>query len=303
MPAATSSSATSTAVDLSRLPPPDVVEALDYETIFAAMLAKFQAAYADFDALVESDPVFKVLEVAAYEVLTLRQRVNEAARACMIAYSLGGDLDNLAAIFGVTRLEVTPADAETGAPAVMESDAALRRRVLLAPDSYSVAGPTAAYIYQALSASGEVRDATAISPSPGEVLVTVLSTEGDGTPSAALLAAVEDAVAGDAVRPLTDQVTVQAAAIVPVAITAQLTLFPGPDSALVLQTALANLDELIADNRRLGRDVTRSALFAALHVAGVNNVTLTAPAEDIALDDTQAWNVTAIDVTIAGAGA
>ena len=109
MPASTSI-ASSTAVELSRLPAPEIVESLDFETILAARLAGFQAAYPEHDALVESDPVFKLLEVAAYQELNLRQRINEAAAACMVAYALGADLDNLAAIFGVARLEVTPAD-------------------------------------------------------------------------------------------------------------------------------------------------------------------------------------------------
>ncbi|MCP2016837.1 baseplate assembly protein [Qipengyuania citrea] len=297
---ASSSIATSTAVELSRLPPPDVVEALEFETIFAARLAEFQANYPDHDALVESDPVFKLLEVGAYQELVLRQRINEAARACMVAYSLGSDLDNLAAVFGVTRLVVTPADEQTATPAVMEADEALRRRVLLAADAYSVAGPTAAYIFHALTASGEVFDASAISPAPGEVLVTVLSTQGTGTASPELLATVEAAVAGDTVRPLTDQVTVQGADIVDFAIDAQLTLYPGPDRALVEAAARASLAKELADRRRLGRDVTRSALYRALHVGGVHNVVINSPAADIVLDDTQAWNVTDTQLLVGG---
>ena len=299
MPASTSI-ASSTAVELSRLPAPEIVESLDFETILAARLAGFQAAYPEHDALVESDPVFKLLEVAAYQELNLRQRINEAAAACMVAYALGADLDNLAAIFGVARLEVTPADEQAGTPAVLEDDEALRRRVLLAPDSYSVAGPSGAYLFHALTASGEVFDASAISPAPGEVLVTILSTQGDGTASAALIAAVEAVVGADTVRPLTDQVTVQSAAIVDFAIDAQLTIYPGPDAALIEAAALASLQKELAERRRLGRDVTRSALFRALHVGGVHNVILNAPAADIVLDDTQAWNLTATQLTVVG---
>ena len=52
--------ATITTVDFSQLPPPVVVEQLDFETILAAMLADLQTRMAatgtPFTALVESDP-------------------------------------------------------------------------------------------------------------------------------------------------------------------------------------------------------------------------------------------------------
>ena len=58
-------SASSTAIDLSRLPPPDVVEALDFEAILARLRADFLARYPDFTAFVESDPEIKLLETRA----------------------------------------------------------------------------------------------------------------------------------------------------------------------------------------------------------------------------------------------
>lgn len=63
-----------TAVDLSQLPAPSVVETLDFETILQAMLDDLLARDPDFSALVESDPAYKILEVAAYRELLLRQR-------------------------------------------------------------------------------------------------------------------------------------------------------------------------------------------------------------------------------------
>ncbi|MEH6565288.1 MAG: baseplate assembly protein, partial [Halopseudomonas sp.] len=97
-----------TAVDLSQLPPPQVVEPLDFETIFARKLAQLIELDPQFDALVESDPAYKILQVSAYDELLLRQRVNEAARAVMLAYAQDADLDQLAANFNVQRLLITP---------------------------------------------------------------------------------------------------------------------------------------------------------------------------------------------------
>ena len=293
-------SASSTAIDLSRLPPPDVVEALDFEAIFNRLRADFLARYPEFTAFVESDPAIKLLEVVAYSELVMRQRINDAARSVLIAYALGGDLDNLAAIFGVIRREITPADPIAGAPAVMESDEDLRRRVLLSPDSYSVAGPASAYVFHAPSADGEVLDASAVSPRPGEVTVSILSRIGDGTAAPGLLATVRDLLAGDEVRPLTDRVTVQSAELITFDVVAQLTLYPGPDAQLILDTANAALTQLLATNRRLGRNIARSAIIAALHVGGVQNVNLIEPVADVFVEQTEVGAAGTIEVTIAG---
>ncbi|VEA33816.1 baseplate assembly protein [Salmonella enterica subsp. enterica] len=56
----------------------------------------------------------------------------------------------------------------------------------------SVAGPTAAYEFHARSADGRVADASATSPAPAEVVLTVLSREGDGTAEKDLLDVVEE---------------------------------------------------------------------------------------------------------------
>jgi len=293
-------SASSTAIDLSRLPPPDVVEPLDFETILARRRADFLARCPEFTAFVESDPAIKLLETGAYAELVLRQRINDAARSMLVAYALGSDLDQLAAVFGVIRREITPADPVTNTPAVMESDDDLRRRVLLAPDSYSVAGPASAYVFHALSADGDVLDASAVSPRPGEVTVSVLSRIDDGTAAPELLAIVRDLLAGDEVRPLTDRVAVQSAELVPFDVLAQLTLYPGPDAQLILATAISTLEQLLATNRRLGRNISRSAIIAALHVGGVQNVILIEPVGDIFIEQTQVPAAGTIDVTIAG---
>ena len=95
--------ATFTAVDLSRLPAPTIVENLDFDTIYGQMLDALQA----FDATVESEPAIKLLDVAAYREMLLRARVNDAACAVMPAYAIGAGLDNLAALMRVVRLPIT----------------------------------------------------------------------------------------------------------------------------------------------------------------------------------------------------
>ena len=293
-----------TAVDLSRLPFPAVVEPLDVETIVAAMLADLRDRAPEFSALVESDPAYKILEACAYRELLLRQRVNEATKAVLLAYAAGSDLDHVAANFNVQRLVLAAANPNTvpPTPAVLEPDDDLRRRVQLAFEGLSTAGPEGAYVFHALSAHPDVLDASATSPTPGVVTVSVLSRVGSGAPDAPLLAAVAATLADDDVRPLTDQVNVVAAAIVNFTVVASLTLYPGPDSAVVLAEANARLTDYLARSRRLGRDVTRSGVFAALHSEGVQNVVLTQPATDVVVTPAQAAFCTARTVTVTGTG-
>ncbi len=274
---------TFTAIDLSRVPAPQVVESLGFEQILAEMLDDLLARHPEFTALLESDPAIKLLEVAAYRELLLRQRINEAAQAVMLPYAMGTDLDNLGALFGVERLVIDPGDATAIPPvaATNESDSDFRYRIQLSLEGLSTAGPEGAYIYHALSASGGVLDASAISPTPGQVLVTVLSRIGNGVASPELQATVYAAINAESVRPLTDYVQVQSATITQYAIKATLYFYAGPDREVVLANAQAAAEAYAQAQHRLGRDVTLSGIYAALHQPGVQRVELTSPAASI----------------------
>lgn len=279
----------STAIDLSQLSPPNVVEALDYEIVLAALKADVIArdpTLADALAL-ESEPVTKLLEVFAYRELLLRSRINDAARAVLLATATGADLDQLAALTETQRLDA-------------ESDSSLRRRAQLAWEGLSTAGPEGAYRYHALSAHPEVRDATITSPTPGDVVVTLLSSAGDGTPGSDVIAAVETHLADADVRPLTDRVTVQAASITAYTIEAGLTIYPGPDQRVVRDAAVAAVEALAINLQSLGKDIIRSAIYAALHREGVHSVNLVEPDADIICDATEAAYCTGIIVEIEG---
>ncbi|HDC4602558.1 TPA: baseplate assembly protein [Enterobacter cloacae] len=293
-------------IDLSQLPAPQIVDMPDFETLLAERKAAFVALYpADEQAAVartlalESEPITKQLQESTYREVLLRQRINEAAQAVMVAYALGGDLEQLAANYNVKRLTVTPADNDAVPPvaAVMESDEALRLRVPAAFEGLSVAGPTAAYEFHARSADGRVADASATSPAPAEVVLTVLSREGDGTAENDLLAVVEKALNSESVRPVADRLTVRSAEIIPYSVDATIFIYPGPEAEPVMAAAKSSLQKHIVSQTRLGRDIRRSALYAALHVEGVQRVELASPLADVVLDKTQAasctqWNVT-----------
>lgn len=290
----------STTVDLSRLPAPVVIEQLPFDTIRAGLIADMQARLPSFTAAVASDPVVKLIEVAAYRELLLRRAFQDAALQNFVAYATGSALDHLAALVAVARLVVTPADPVTGAEPVMESDDALRQRIVLAPEGFSVAGPELAYVKHAKDARGDILDASASSPAPGEVLVTILSATGDGTASAEQLDAVRAVVTDDAIRPLGDLVTVASAQIVPFAISARLTTFAGPDPSLLIDQARTNLAAYLAASRRLDRDITLTGIITALSPPGVDEVELIEPAARIPCNASQAALCTGIVIEHAG---
>jgi phage-related baseplate assembly protein len=323
-------------IDLSQLPAPAVVETLDYETIFserkAALLALLpddtRSSVAEVLAL-ESEPLTKLLQEGAYRELLLRQRVNEAAKASLLAYAEGTDLDNRAADYGVTRLLITPADLEAVPPvdAVYESDSRLRYRCQMALEGLAVAGSRGAYHYHALSAHAQIADASIDSPTfdlvevstdlraqlpagaivlvctytagldaplPGDVTVTVLPQTNATLTSQALVELTQSALSADEVRPLTDRPRVLAGKPTDYEVNAVLELEDGPDHEVVLASATARLNEAIAAARKLGGLMSRSAIFAALHISGVHNVRLTAPAQDVTTDVRHFPNCTAV---------
>lgn len=94
--------------------------------------------------------------------------------------------------------------------------------------------------------------------------------------------------------------TVQSAAIVEYQINATLYLYPGPESEPIRAAAVKKLEAYITAQHRLGRDIRLSAIYAALHVEGVQRVELTAPLADIVLNNTQASFCTEYRVVTGG---
>jgi phage-related baseplate assembly protein len=294
-----------TPIDLSQLPAPDVIEPLDYETLFAQRKARLIALYpleeqADIAATLalESEPMVKLLQESAYRELVLRQRVNDAARALLLAYASGATLDHLGALFDVKRLLISAGDPQAGRDPVYEDCDALRERIQLAPRGFSVAGPLDAYVYHARSADGRVLSANAYSPSPCVMVVIILSREGDGTASDELLTVVREAL--EKKRPQTDEVIVRSAKIVRYTIRATLKFFSGPDRAVALAEANRHTAQFANDMHRIGREVTKDGLYASMRVAGVQKVLLDTPADGVAVARDEAAYCTGIELIDGG---
>lgn len=282
-------------VDLSQLPQPQVIEALDFEHILADVRRVMVNAFPEEQRpaitaamQLESEPLNIIAQTIAYREMLLRQRINEAAAACMLSHAGGTDLDNLAANNNTQRLLIQAATETTDA--IYESDTALRLRAQAAFEGLSVAGPTGAYEFFARSASGQVADARATSPHPAEVVVTILPFGKQGIASPELLETVRNALSAEHIRPVGDRLTVQAADLVHYQIQARLFFYPGPESEPIQNAAEQALQRWLLEQRKIGRNVARSAIMAALHVQGVQRIELILPTTDLEITDTQvAW--------------
>ena len=276
-------------IDLSSLPFPDAIQILDFEAELAALKAELLSADPTLSAVLdlESEPLVKLLQVFAYRILLKKGEINAKVKAVLLAYATGSDLDHLAANVDVQRLLIQAANPAANPPtdAIYESDTALRRRVLLAAER-DCAGSTGAYQYWALSGDADVRDVSVLTPTAGVVELYIQSASAEIAPQA-LLDTVATALDPDTHRPLTDSLSVLAASPRDIQISASLTLFPGPDQAVVLANANAALDRYIEQVSYLGYDVTLSGLYAALHQAGVQRVELIHPTQNIVIPASQ----------------
>ena len=277
---------TSMVPELAGLPRPQVLQTLSFEAVFEALLRDFQVRYPQYSALLASDPAIKLIEVAAYRELLLRARINEAARANLLAFAVGDDLVHLGAFYGVGRL-------------AGEEDESLRRRIRARIMGFANAGGAAHYRYWALSSSPDVADVAVDSPGPGRVRISVLPTGHSDTVSEALLETVRATVLRDDVRVLTDTVEVVPVSLVPVTVTAQIWLYPDTPMA-VFESLTARLNQAMTKEAVLGWDLTRSWLIGQLQQPGVHKVKLISPDADIRIHSTQAVRLTDIWLTFAG---
>jgi phage-related baseplate assembly protein len=272
------------AIDLSQLPAPQIVEQVDFEKILAERKAHMISFWPPEEQAqiatrleIESEPLTKLLQENAYRETVWRQRVNEASLANLLATARNTDLEQLAANFNVKRLVIQEgkANAVPPVPKLMEGDDSLRERAQMAWEGLSTAGPRNSYIFHARAADGRVGDATAESPSPAVAVVTVQSLLGDGTAPPELLAIVNAYLSDEDRRPVADRLIVQGAEILKYPVKAKLYLLSsGPESEPVMAAAEQRLLAYVHQRRRLGMEVSESALHAALHVEGVRKVEL-----------------------------
>lgn len=297
-------------VDLKKLPAPKVVQELSYETLLTKRKEKFLSLQESDEMRqhwqarlqLESEPVVKLLEENAYLELLLRTNINESAKAVMLAYATGSDLDQLGALFGVTRLIIQAEDLKSNPPttAKYEDDERFRTRIQMSLEGLTTAGSRASYEFHALSTSAKIKDVDVTSPTAGTVKVAILSTEGQGTADGDLIKAVKEQLNAEHIRPLTDTVLVESAVILTYEIQATITLYPSVLESVVMGNVNQAITSYVNKQHSLGIDITRSGIYAALHQEGVQNVKLTKPMDDLIVQPHQAAYCTQIQVNLGG---
>lgn len=282
-------------IDLTRIPPPAIIEALSSPALRAAFITRFRDYWTAQRALdptlpdysvdmLESDPVVIAGEAWSFLRLLDRARVNDAVLAVLAPTALGADLDNVVARANVQRLVVTPATDTL--PAVMESDARLLMRYLLA-FSRPAAGSREGYLYDVYTALPILYHAQvngrAVHGRRGDVDVVLAGPGGRNLTDpemdvcrAALLAPNRkpEAVAVVALRATRNVYNVSGSILVA----------KGPDAETVRFEAVARLTALAAERMKIGALAPANALEGALYGPGVVAATLPAPAADIAAD-------------------
>lgn len=210
-------------------------------------------------------------------LIPIGQTKGEVSASCTVAGPVGNDY-----LAGQINTIVTPMTFVSGAQnttittggADAESDPDFADRIRLAPNSFSVAGPEKAYVYHAKSVSPAIIDVKVDSPTPGEVDVYVLLTDGT-LPTEDTLEQIEEHLSDENIRPLTDYVVVKA----PTASNYEIELhywISQEDSSKAAQIQ-ADVEAAVEQYRlwqqtKIGRDITPGKLLQLVFAAGASRV-------------------------------
>jgi phage-related baseplate assembly protein len=276
-------------IDLSKLPAPTVIEEISFENIVTATKADLVSRLPAIEPTLqlESAVVNKAIQAFSYRETLGRARVNDAARANLLAFAGEGDLDHLAAFYDVARM-------------AGEDDARLSDSVILAIQGRSTGGTEPRYKFVAMSADIRVQDAVVYTVGRSPLIhVAVYSTEPDGVAPADLVAKVDAALQRADVRMVNDTISVASAVRQVVNLTADLWLLPDADGD-TLTRAVDALRTAWASARALGRDLTVSWWTAQLMISGVHRVSPTSPVSDITVPPASALSLGTITLTNRG---
>jgi len=274
----------------------------------------------------ESELVTMIIEAAALRLQTHARKYNGRIKQMLAWWATGSNLDARLADMGLERqtLDEGDPDAYPPVPATMESDSDARLRYYLAPHApaagsrmqyrrevmtlgerprvsvspVSAGVVTVTYTFDPDGFAAQVKDGNGRRTAPGEVAVTVLSREGDGTAPAPLLAAVRAHFARPDVRPETDKVTVQGAQIINYKIRAIAYINPGPDAAMTGEAAEDQLRKYADDCHRLEARVDPSWIDYTLHNAGAVRLEILEQLAPITTTASQAPYCTAVELEV-----
>lgn len=188
---------------------------------------------------------------------------------------------------------------ETADAADDEDDDRYRERIILAPEAFSNAGSRGAYRYHALAVHQSITDVAVHGPDEGQIdgHVALFLLTNTGLPSQSIIDQVKARLSAETVRPLCDTVHAWACTEVAYTIRARLTFYATAEQADTLAAAQQAAEAYAADRRsKLGLDLVREQLTAALQVSGVYRAELELPSGLHELQGNEWANCTAIEL-------
>jgi phage-related baseplate assembly protein len=292
--------------ELARLPKPRLIEEISADRLIQEIKSDVLARWdevrterPDLPALdtlgLETEPLTVLIEAFAYRETLLRALVNDKARAVLLAFAVGSDLDHIGALVGVERAVVAPATNDT--PVIMETDDRLRRRIQLAPEAFSVAGPAGAYEFHALSIDPSILDVYAYSPREGEVHVIVVGENVEPVSEDTMTKLIRTFKLGD-VAPLTDSVTVRRARVVLFDLAVEASVTSGADTVAVRSSMENAIRAYLATRARIGAPVYMAGVIASAKTADIENIVITQPAGNVLCEPDQIAKLGTLTVSV-----
>ncbi|WP_426235751.1 baseplate J/gp47 family protein [Pseudomonas sp. TWP3-2] len=274
----------------------------------------------------ESELLTLALEAFCLRLQTHERKYNARIKQMLAWWAIGSNLDARLADMGLERQLLDPGDPAAFPPIapIYESDDDARLRYYLAPHAPAAGSrmqyrreiftlgerPTVkvesteagvvnvTYTFDPDGLAAQVKDGNGRRTAPGQVRVTVLSRDGDGSAPEALLNGVRQHFARPDVRPETDLVTVQGAEIKRYKIRVVAKINSGPDSGLTKVAAQQQLQAYADSCHRLEGRVDPSWIDYTLHSAGAVQLEILEPLEPVIANAFQAPYCTAVEVEV-----
>lgn len=154
-----------------------------------------------------------------------------------------------------------------------------RERIYLAPEGFSVAGPTEAYKYYTKEYSALIDDVKISSPNPSEVDVAVLLNGGE-IPDESFLEGLTQHLSDKKKRPLTDKVTAKKPGIIDYELNVKYYINSNnfsEEATITKQVEEAINDYIKWQKSKIDRDINPSRLISKVIEAGAKRIEIISP--------------------------
>jgi len=279
----------------------------------------------------DAEVLTKVLQAFVVYLQNFEQQKHEDALEMFGMYATREDMvDVIVSGLGITRQTIDEGDPDAfpPVPATKESNDQLLTRYYLANYALASTGTRNGYRYHAMTlggrpsisidspeqnkvvvtyafenndSSGLTKDAQArqVAPGTGEVDCYILQHDGDGVPTADLIAATQSYLSRDDIAQETDKLTVKAATIKTWQCVGDIYVPPGPDKSIVKQAAEAAVWEYGKKMHRLGAEIDESAVQVVIgKAASVSKINLTSLPDPVTCDHSEAPYLDHVELTV-----